>query len=214
MYDTDEEQIEALKSWWQKYGNTLISAIILFLVAYFGINWYQGKQLSQREAASDVYQQILDLTDNAGQISDGDREQAVTLIAQLKTDWSDSTYAVYAALQSAALAVEKNDLNTAASELRWALEHSDEEQLSNTIQLRLARVLNAQGDTDGAMAMLTVTEGLQSVGYNELKGDILLAQGDVAGARSAFQAAMDTARVNGLNRPVLEMKLDDLAVAE
>ncbi len=46
----------------------------------------------------------------------------------------------------------------------------------------------------------------------ELKGDLYLMKGDKEKARSEYQIAISAAEI--ISRPVLQMKLDDLAVEE
>ncbi len=213
MYDTDEEQIEALKKWWNKNGNFVITAIVLFLVLYFGISYYQSSTLKTKEAASDIYQELVELT-NTNALSEVDKAEAGALIATLKSEFSDSTYAVFAALQSAKFAVDEDDLETAKTELQWALDAKPDEGLDAVVRKRLARVTFALGDAEGALALLNVEEvGAYEASYEEIKGDIYFAQGDKDSARAAYQKALDAARTNNFNRPVLEMKLDNLAVA-
>jgi len=65
--------------------------------------------------------------------------------------------------------------------------------LKAVADVRQARVLNAQGQYDAALAAIASTDA--SDGFKvmvlELRGDILLAKGDNAGARAAYQAAID-----------------------
>jgi len=45
----------------------------------------------------------------------------------------------------------------------------------------------------------------------EVKGDILLAQGDNSAARDAYASAKDVAAGQGANTALLDLKLDNLA---
>lgn len=214
MYDTDEEQIEALKAWWNKNGNFIITAIIVFIVGYFGLNFYKNSIQNAKEAASDVYQELVEINTSGPELDAANKEKALNVIAMLKADHGDTTYALFGALQAAKLAVEADDLETAKTELQWAMDAKPEQGLEAVIRQRLARVTFALGDADAALALLDAPEpGAHVVGYEEIKGDILLSQGKTDDARAAYQKAMDAAKTNEFNRPVLEMKLDNLAVA-
>ena len=57
---TEEEQIEALKRWWDENGKQVILAIVLTVGGYFGWEAYSDHAEEQAAAASLVYQQILD----------------------------------------------------------------------------------------------------------------------------------------------------------
>ena len=214
MYDTDEEQVEALKKWWQANGNTVITAVIIFLVAYFGLTFYRSSVQQAEEAAGSVYQQVLDVATAAGDLSDENRGQASELIAQLKSDHEKSIYAQYGALYAAKFAAESGDLDQAVAELQWALDRKPDANLEKIIRLRMARVIFAQGEAEDALkAIEGVEPGEHLASYEEFKGDVYLAQGNQDQARTAYAAAMDAAKEKNLNRPVLEMKLNDLAVA-
>lgn len=110
----------------------------------------------------------------------------------------------------AGAAVENNDLATAVTYLGQARESAGREALIATIDLRLARVLWAQGKHQEALDRLTVPpagfEGL----FAELRGDVLADQGDWVAARQAYEQAVATDSGNGL----LRMKLDSLPAAK
>ena len=40
-YETEEEQIEALKDWWRENGNSLLIGVAVALVAVFGFRGWQ-----------------------------------------------------------------------------------------------------------------------------------------------------------------------------
>jgi len=210
VYDTDEEQIEALKKWWMANGNMLIGGLLIAVIAYFGINFYKDTRLAQKEAASSVYQSLVELATETQSLSGDKLAEANASISTLKKDYADSTYAIYASLYSAKLAVESGDLDLAASELNWALDQKIPVSLQQLIQLRLARIEFARGNEGAALKLLSNESGQQKVGFEEVRGDILLSQGDTDGARLAYQNAFEAAQAANLQRPVLEMKLNDL----
>ena len=47
--------------------------------------------------------------------------------------------------------------------------------------------------------------------FEELRGDIMLTQGDRAAARQAYQKAIEAGNEAAANRELLQQKLDDLA---
>lgn len=210
MYETDQEQIEAIKSWWGQNGNFVIGAFIVFIAAYIGFHWYQGAQQTHRFEGSDVYEQLL--VEATAEQSDAEaRKQLSTL---LKTDYADLGYGTMAALIEAKIAVEAEDFDQALTELNWAQANGSEE-LQPVILYRKAQVQYAQDDLDAALTSLNAItgEGHEALTF-ELKGDVLLEQGKTAEARGAYQAALAQAETQGINNPYLKIKLDDLAVAE
>ncbi|GGX38437.1 YfgM family protein [Saccharospirillum salsuginis] len=209
MYDTEEEQIEAIKKWWNTYGNLVIGVLLAGLIAYFGWTFYQNSVQSKQEAASAVYSNLLDLAQDPESTFD----ERGALISTLKSEYSGTTYAVYAALQAAKDAVKQDNLDAAETELDWAIERADD-SLKPVIQVRKARVQFANDQLDNALSTLDSidVEGFE-VAVNELRGDILSVQGQADAARSAYQTAFDASQEQGMDSRYLKMKLDDLASA-
>ena len=78
-------------------------------------------------------------------------------------------------------------------------------------RLRLARVLAYREQYDEALKLLDVNDPGQFAGrFNEIKGDVALAQGNVDEARAAYLAAMVADGSELLDRNFLQMKLNDL----
>lgn len=206
MYDTEQEQIEAIKKWWSVYGNYLIGAVLVALLGFLSWTFYSNAAQSKLEAASTLYDNLISA------VEEGDEQTVVTRIDNLKSDYADTVYATYASLQAAKLAVDSGDLETAVAELEWALDNADD-SLAPVVHLRLARVQFAAKNYQAALAELDAIdrEGFE-VPSHELRGDILLGQGNVEAARAAYRTALDESRNQGVSAPYLEMKLNDLAI--
>ena len=208
---TEEEQIEALKRWWEENGKQTILGIALIVGGYFGWQAWTDQNVEQASAASLTYQEMIDSLAgvNPGETLAEDKQLAVNLLAdKLKTEYSDTQYAVYAALTKAKLAVESNDLDAAVNELQWAMDNADE--VSGLIaRLRLARVEAARGDLDKALQLVQgVDAGEMKSAFEEAKGDFYLEQGNSAAAYTAYQSAMATeASGDASVRALLELKM-------
>lgn len=209
---TEEEQVEAIKSWFEQNGTSLIVGIVVSLAAVFGYQSWQESELASTENASSLYS---DLTEAivAGPLDTLSSEQISTgkfLAEQLKTEHPDSAYAHFAALHLAKLAVEADDLETAGKELEWIKSNSPERPVELIANLRLAIIKTAQKEYDAALALLDVDEaGAHVSSYQEQRGDIFLAMNKHEQAREAYKLAMDTI-VEGQVKPVLQMKFEDL----
>lgn len=210
MYETDQEQIEALKGWWVQYGNWVISGVIVFFAAYVGVNWYQHSTQQHRIAGSQVYEELLAVLVN--ETLDSVSRQALT--SQLKTDFDDLGYGVLGALFEAKAAVEAEDYDAALAELNWAEEHADDE-LMNVVLFRTAQVHYQINQLDKAISTLRrmTGEGHQAVSQ-ELMGDIFLELGRKEDAREAYLTALNLAEAQGINNPYLKIKSDQLAAVE
>ena len=217
VYDTDEEQIEALKSWAEENGTSLIIGIFLVLAVLCGSRYWQSSREATAAAASDIYVQMSGnvLSDTDLVIDDQELASAVELHTALKENFSSSVYSRYSALLLARLHVQRAELAEAANELRWVLDNpglslfqSIDDELELTTRSRLARVLLAQGDAEAALDLLNAVEpGTFAGTFADIKGDAYVALGRLEEAREAYQTALDL----GVSPDVTELKLNDIS---
>lgn len=204
-YATDEEQVEALKKWWSENGYYLIGGIVLGLGLLIGWNYYKTYKVSQGESASAVYAQLT------GNVADEKGENA-QLVSQLDADYASTPYAALGHLQSAKAAVESDDLDAAAKDLKAVVEQGGELHLVDIARLRLARVLLSGGDADAALAEVgKVTSPSYLSLREEIRGDALVASGKVDEARQAYDKALLSA---GGRAEFLQLKRDNLGPAK
>ena len=214
QYRTEEEQVEALRRWWDENGKSTIAAIIIAVSVGFGWQAWKANDLRQQEDASDIYQAMLQGL-SSGDVAPEQEVAAASLAQQLKDDYSGSTYAQFAALHLARLAVNNGDLPEAEAQLRWVLGKADGgSDVALVAQMRLARVVASSGDADQALAILEEAgDGPYQASYAAARGDILLALGRDDEARAAYSAArmLATSGQGQVNMPVLEQKLQSLS---
>ena len=202
----DEADLEALKRWWDENGKGLVGAVAVAGLGTFGWQQYQDYSISQVEAASDLYASML-----ATQLEGGDPDQLAVLAEILKDDHGGTTYARFGAMLQARVAVDANDLATAETALRWALSAGDtRDDFGQLIQLRLARVLAAQGKEAEALAILTQGSSAYPVAYFQAIGDIHLAGGKTEDALMAYRAGRDVSVELGQISAVLDNKVRTL----
>lgn len=210
-YGTEEEQVEALRRWWNENGRSTIAIIVLALAGGFGWQAWQTHDVGQQEQASELYQALLRAVDAPESLQGA---QGVELAEQLKSDFGGSHYAQFAALQLAAMAVGDGNLAEAEAQLRWVLgKASAGSDTAQIAQLRLARVLAASGDADQALGILTQADpGPYGASYAVAQGDILLAAARRDEARDAYNQAMILVAGGGqgVNLSVLQQKLQSL----
>lgn len=204
IYNSEQEQVEALKAWWDKNGRTALMALAVFLVSVVGWQKWDAHRKGVAEAASTHYQKMLEMVgeDNANAM-----EAGRALIA----NYPDTVYAGMTSLVLAKLSVEQNDLEGAVAHLTSAMEKIDQPELAALARLRLARVQLAQGKPDAALATLAAGNG--GAASDELRGDILLSQDKRDEARAAYGKALEGYGEVADKRSLVQMKLDDLAVA-
>ncbi len=211
---TEEEQIQAIKDWWKKNGSSLLIGIGAALAIVFGWQAWQNYEAQQRTEAANQFANLLNAFSDQ---SDEQSGETVAFVAEtLRNDYTDSAYAIYGNLILARQQMmQQEDPEAAIESLKWALEKTGEhEALALVVRNRLARAQFSAGQYDDALATIDAAGSADAFDaiFSELRGDILLAQGDRDGAREAYLAAREQ-RQQGRSG-VLELKLADLGVGE
>lgn len=214
---SEEETIESLKRWWRESGKALATGIAIIALAWLAWWQWQNMQESTAAEASALYDEVARRLAVGPEetVDEAARDEARELIGQIRSDYTDTPYALYAALFSARLAVEDGDLAAAQSDLEWLLDNTSEGWFSETdptlvatARLRLARVLLARDEAAQALTVISAGEpGALQPEYDELRGDIYQAQGQEEQALEAWRAAAES----GQGSPFLEMKINQLA---
>ena len=212
-YRTEEEQVEAIRRWWDENGRSTILAIVVAISAGFG--WQAWKSYDQKsvENASNIYQALVQSID-VEQRTLQSKADTLDLAEQLKTEYAASSYAQFAALHLASLAVAESDLGEAERQLRWVLSKADKGgDVAQVTELRLARVLAASGQADQALEILQrAGTGGYAASYAIARGDVLLQLGKKEEARDAYNDARTLAGADAgqINLATLEQKLQSL----
>ena len=211
-YLTDEEQAERLKRWWDNNGTSLIVGLVLVVGGVIGWRFYQSHVTDRAGAASTVFSAYLEARATAQPTTE-------RLLATLDSDHAGSTYHVFSLLYRAADQAEEKDWEEALAFLERAVESADAAELRDIARFRAAKVLYQLDRLDDCEAELAQ---IKSVGLEpqvaELSGDIRTAQGDLEGARQAYQAAVDAARRDPRSRSagldIMELKLASVVDSE
>lgn len=207
IYASDEEKSEAIKQWWRDNGMAVAAGIFLGIIAIFGSRYWFSYQAAQAEQAAGIYQQTL-VT-----MSNGDIEQAQTTVSQLKTEFSGTPYAAFAATEIATQLADNGDLEAAMQQLQWVVDNGDLAAQQDLARLRLARLKMDADEFDAALKLIeqAQTKGFTSL-FAELRGDIYAAQDLAEQAHQAYQNALNTLSSNDPRYSLLQMKRDDVAV--
>jgi predicted negative regulator of RcsB-dependent stress response len=218
---SDDEQLDALKNWWQDNGTSLLTGIVMVLVIFFGVRQWQSNTQANAGAASDLYQQIADLAlaKMSQPVTEDDLQSVQPGYNQLKADFSNSIYTRYAALIISRFQAELDHLDAAEAELQWILDNpklgllkSPDEELFLITRSRLAKIKLAKGQAQAALDLLKAEEpGSFAAVYAELEGDALLSLGNREEAKAAYERAL--ASITNGNPVVLKLKLQDLGVS-
>ncbi len=208
----DEEQIAAIKEWWSQHGIALLSGLGIGISGVLGWQIWERRQIQQAEAASNIFQHLVEASATQSPNTDELEETA----SALQEQYADSVYAVYAALSRARLKIEQGELAEAEELLRWATQHSDDDAITYIARQRLIRLLLATRQLELAAQELDQAETTEpSRAILELRGDLHVLRREPDQARRAYQRALNTEEEGlALTAPFLKMKLADLGGPE
>jgi len=203
IYQTEEQQVDAIKGYWQKNGYTIIAGTLLGFAGFIGFNFYQDGKLEQELAVSDSYQALIEQSANDDKDFTANGDKFISENGQ-------NSYAALAALALAKESASHKDWALAQKQLTTAINSAPTAGIKAIASLRLARVQVQLEQYSEALATLgSNLPDSFSGAIEEVKGDIYLQQGKNDLARNAYQVAI---AAGGLDTsPDLQMKLDDLA---
>jgi len=203
QYETEEQQVEALKAWWAENGRAVMVGIAIGVLLVVAWLWWKGHQEKKAVAASDTFSQSLEA------LQSGDHAKVAEL-AEVKKDQTGSLYSAYTGLTAARSAVEQGDLDAAATQLQWVVDNAKLDDVAIIARVRLARVKAAQGDAAAGLKILPKNyPEVYTHLIEEARGDLHVNAGDNSAAKTAYQAAIDTGRAS--DRDALQMKFNELA---
>ena len=205
---TEQEQLEDLKKWWKENAKAVIAGVVIGLSVLFAMWTWRDHSRDQGEAASAEYQLLV------GEVSKGDADAGIKRGVAIINRFGTTSYAVFAAFALAKLELERGNLGEAHKHLEWALGHAKQDELQHIARLRLARVMLAEGQHDAALKLLaTAQPGSFLSAYDELKGDLYLASGQIAAAQTAYQSALSAATQED-SKKLIQLKLDDVGTPQ
>lgn len=203
IYQSEEQQVEAIKKYWSENGNSLIAGLIIGLSAFVGWNYYQDSKVEAQEKVSSDFEKAMLAFDNQQTDFKANTEKFIS-------ENDENAYSVFAAFALAKQAVAEQDWSTAEQHLNKAVAMATNDNLQSIALLRLARVQLQQENHSAALATLEkpMPESFKA-SIEVIKGDIYILQGKNDLARVAYQAAADAGGLSA--NPSLQMKIDDLA---
>jgi predicted negative regulator of RcsB-dependent stress response len=183
----EQEQIDQLKAFWQKYRNLITGVLTAVLLAYAAYSAYQWWRNSQATEASKLYETMVTA------ITKGDKEQTLRAANDLQKDYARTTYAAMSSLVAARIAADAGDSAKAIDYLRWAAKNSSDDGYLALAKLRLVSQLIEQGgDQNFAEADQILKEkpiqGFEAL-WLERRGDWYLIQKKNAEAKVSYQDA-------------------------
>ena len=204
----EQEQLDALKSFWKSYGNLITWALVAALAVYAGLNGWKWWQRDQAAKAAAMYGQ-LEQAEQAG-----DAQRSGQIFNDLKERYPRTVQAEQAGLLAARVQFERGQADAAKASLEWVAEHASEDEYKTVARLRLAGLLLQAKDFEGALKQLDAAKAPTFAALvADRRGDVLLAQGKTAEARAAYQAAWKAMDEKVEYRQLIDAKLTALGAA-
>lgn len=207
-FESEDQQIEAIKKWMKENGVSLLLGLGIGVGALLGWREYLAYQTDHSAEASDLYQAVQTQVAR-NRLDDADINKA----DMIRNEYSDTPYAALVSMTQAKHEFEHDNMDSALMHLRWASENSSEPDVQHVANLRLARILIAQKKYDEAETVLLAAHpDAFTAGYEELKGDLYVAKGEIAQARVAYDKAINA--TDGNASRWLRLKRQDLGSSD
>jgi predicted negative regulator of RcsB-dependent stress response len=205
----EQEQLDALKAWWNDNRNQILGALLIVVVVMGGWRGWQYYQNKQSYEAATLYQQFIE------QLASNDTKRINDAATAVTDKFGSTAYAARAELLAAQVNEQTNDPARAKTQLQWVIDNAREDTLKDVARLRLAAVLLDEKKYADALTLLEAKHPDSFDGlFADLKGDVFSAQGKIDEARSAYKLAYEKMDAQSIYRSLIQMKLDALGSAK
>ena len=201
----EQEQLDDLKAFWKQWGNLITWVITACLLAFAGWNawgWYQRDQATKAGA-------MFDELDKAAVA--GEADKVGRIFSDLKDRYGRTVFAEQGGLLAAKVQFDKGQADAAKASLAWVADNAAEDEYRSVARLRLAGLQLDAKQYDAALKTLDSDSAKPFAALvADRRGDVLLAQGKTAEARSAYQVAWKAMGEKIDYRRLIEAKLTAL----
>ena len=196
--NTEEEQVEQIKKWWNSNGKQIIAGAVIGLAGIWGWNSYSDYQDKQSLNARSLYLSYAADSNNLGAYD------------KLTTDFSSSTYSDQAILLMAKYLFDAGSYTQALGVIK-PLINNPSSVIANTAILTIASIHLQLGQHDQALSLLEgkSEDGFSGLVYN-LMGDIYLDLSNRSEAQKYYRLAIENVSENSNLTQLIQIKLDDL----
>lgn len=192
----EQQELENAKYLWNNGGKWLVTALLALALAYWGKDIYDNYQTNQHLKAA-----------NQAAKMKGDSNQLV----QLQKDFPKSAASAQASLEMATKLFEEGKKEEAIAAYQWVLNQNSAPVFQAAAVQNLANLYLQEKRYDEALNTLStpVENSFQSV-IDEVKGDVLVAQGKTQEAKQTYQAILDKLPENAASRELIQLKISQL----
>jgi predicted negative regulator of RcsB-dependent stress response len=203
----EQEQLDQLKAFWKQYGNLISSALIVVFGSIAAYNGYQYWQRSQALQASTMYDEV------ERAVNSGDTAKVERAFGDMKDKFGGSIYAQQAGLLVARELQDKGKPDAAKATLNWVADNASDDSYKAIAKLRLAAVMVDAKAYDDAWKQVDGSFPKEFAALvADRRGDILMAQGKKAEAKTEYEKAYKAFEERNEYRRLVEVKLNALGV--
>jgi predicted negative regulator of RcsB-dependent stress response len=204
-YLTDRDQEEALRAWWRENWRWIIAGVVLGLAILGGWQFWDNHRTQESRDAAAGYKKFQDAA-NAKNV-----QQEEASLKDLAAGHESSPYTQQARLELAKSYSDAGQYDQALTLLRAVADGAHDDQLALIAKLRAARLLIQLGKHDDALKTLDADKaGAFVARVREVRGDALVAKGDLEGARAEYAAALAANDDASIDRTLLELKQQEI----
>ncbi len=205
-YETEEQQLEAIKKWWKENSTMIIIGIVVGVGAIFGWQNYQSQSIIHTEEGSVIYEQVLINIQDPSKLN-----EQLTRVNRLQAEYTDTPYAGLSALLLAKQQLAAGEIEKAQQQYQWLISNARQDELKYLAKIRLSRLLLTSQQADQALVLLNESfpESFKAM-VLELKGDVFLTQGKTQQAKAAYTQALS---LSSTSNRWLQLKIDDAGEA-
>lgn len=186
-YDLEEqESIDQMKAWWEKWGTPITAAVCICCLGFAGWNGWRWYQQNQVNKASAVYVALQTAVINR------DQKNIQSTSEGLINEYGSTVYAPLGAMTAAAAKSGASDFEGAIKLLNWVINDSGYSEYADVARVRLAAVQLSAGQPDAALATLSHIKTSQALEaeVNDRCGDAYFAKKDYDKARESWQKVL------------------------
>ena len=187
-YDLQEqESLDELKAWWEKWGNLVLSVITVVCLAFAGYNGMKWWQRHQAQEAGLAYSSLQTAIMQQSEVSSVEK-----IVDALIEDAGSTVYGPMGALSASRYLESKGEAAKAKELLHWVVTESDRIEYQTVARVRLAGFLIDDKKYEEAVSMLSAAQPTdrQIALVNDRLGDAYFAKGDIVNARRVWQEAL------------------------
>lgn len=200
----EQEQLASLKAFWAKYGNFILTVLILVFGAFAINNGWKWWQSSQSLEAVAAYEKL------EAAVAQGDIALVGDIQKTLVDEHSGTSYAARGSLLASKALFDEGKIEEAKTSLQWVANEAKLDEYAATARLMLAGIQLEEGDFTAAKGTLDKTyAGFEGLFHDRL-GDIALAENDPATARTQYEAALAKLQADSPWKQVVERKISAL----